>query len=93
MARIFISGSSTGLGLMAGQLLAEQDHQVVLHARDGTRANDTRRALPQAEAVVVGDLETIAGAREVAQQANALGRSPPTACRMSLRSIRSPPIS
>jgi len=74
MARIFISGSSTGLGLMAGQLLAEQDHQVVLHARDGTRANDTRRALPQAEAVVVGDLETIAGAREVAQQANALGR-------------------
>jgi NAD(P)-dependent dehydrogenase (short-subunit alcohol dehydrogenase family) len=74
MARIFISGSSTGLGLMAGQLLAEQGHQVVLHARDGTRANDAGRALPQAEAVVVGDLETIAGAREVAAQANALGR-------------------
>ena len=67
MARIFISGSSTGLGLMAGQLLAEQGHQVVLHARDGTRANDAGRVLPQAEAVVVGDLETIAGAREVAQ--------------------------
>jgi NAD(P)-dependent dehydrogenase (short-subunit alcohol dehydrogenase family) len=74
MARIFISGSSTGLGLMAGQLLAEQGHQVVLHARDGTRANDAGRALPQAEAVVVGDLETIAGAREVAAQANTLGR-------------------
>jgi NAD(P)-dependent dehydrogenase (short-subunit alcohol dehydrogenase family) len=54
MARIFISGSSTGLGLMAGQLLAEQGHQVVLHACDGTRANDTERALSQAEAVVVG---------------------------------------
>ena len=74
MARIFISGSSSGLGLMAGQLLAEQDHQVVLHARDGARASDARRALPQAEAVVVGDLETIIGAREVAAQANALGR-------------------
>jgi NAD(P)-dependent dehydrogenase (short-subunit alcohol dehydrogenase family) len=74
MARIFISGSSTGLGLMAGQLLAEQGHQVVLHARDGTRAKDAGRALPQAEAVVVGDLETIAGAREFAAQANALGR-------------------
>src|SRR5271155_1860405 len=74
MARIFISGSSTGLGLMAGQLLAEQGHQVVLHARDGTRAGDAGRALPQAQAVVVGDLETIAGAREVTGQANALGR-------------------
>ena len=74
MARIFISGSTTGLGLMAGQLLVEQGHQVVLHARDGTRAKDAGRALPQAEAVVVGDLETIAGAREVAAQANALGR-------------------
>jgi NAD(P)-dependent dehydrogenase (short-subunit alcohol dehydrogenase family) len=74
MARIFISGSSTGLGLMAGQLLAEQGHQVVLHARDGTRASDVKRVLPQADAVVVGDLETIAGAREVAAQVNALGR-------------------
>jgi NAD(P)-dependent dehydrogenase (short-subunit alcohol dehydrogenase family) len=74
MARIFISGSSTGLGLMAGQLLAEQGHQVVLHARDGTRASDVKRVLPQADAVVVGDLETIAGAREVAAQVNALSR-------------------
>lgn len=74
MARIFISGSSTGLGLMAGQLLAEQGHRVVLHARSEARAEDTRRELPEAEAVVIGDLETIAGAREVAAQANALGR-------------------
>lgn len=74
MARIFISGSSTGLGLMAGQLLLEQEHQVVLHARSETRADDARRALPGAEAVVVGDLETIAGARNVAAQVNALGR-------------------
>lgn len=74
MARIFISGSSTGLGLMAGQLLAEQGHRVVLHARSEARAEDAGRELPEAEAVVIGDLETIAGAREVAAQANALGR-------------------
>lgn len=74
MSRIFISGSSTGLGLMAGQLLAEQGHQVVLHARNADRAEETRRALPAAAAIVEGDLETIAGAREVAQQVNALGR-------------------
>jgi NAD(P)-dependent dehydrogenase (short-subunit alcohol dehydrogenase family) len=74
MARIFITGSSTGLGLMAGQLLVEQGHQVVLHARNGKRADDTRQALPAAEAVVTGDLEWIAGAKEVASQVNALGR-------------------
>ena len=51
MARVFISGSSTGLGLMAGQLLVEQGHRVVLHARNGKRANDARRALPRTKAL------------------------------------------
>src|SRR6516225_1108227 len=74
MARVFISGSSTGLGLMAGQLLVEQGHRVVLHARNGKRANDARRALPRTEEVVTGDLETIAGAKDVAAQINGLGR-------------------
>jgi NAD(P)-dependent dehydrogenase (short-subunit alcohol dehydrogenase family) len=74
MARIFITGSSTGLGLMAGQLLVEQGHRVVLHARNRKRADDARRALPRAEAVVTGDVETIAAAKDVAAQVNALGR-------------------
>jgi NAD(P)-dependent dehydrogenase (short-subunit alcohol dehydrogenase family) len=74
MARVFISGSSTGLGLMAGQLLVEQGHRVVLHARNDERREDARRALPQADAVVVGDLSTIRGARHVAEQVNRLGR-------------------
>lgn len=43
MFRIFISRSSTGLGLMAGKLLVENGHQVVLHARNGGRAEVTRR--------------------------------------------------
>jgi NAD(P)-dependent dehydrogenase (short-subunit alcohol dehydrogenase family) len=74
MSRIFISGSSTGLGLMAGELLASQGHTVVLHARNANRADETRKALPKAENVVVGDLDTIAGAKDVAVQVNALGR-------------------
>jgi NAD(P)-dependent dehydrogenase (short-subunit alcohol dehydrogenase family) len=69
---IFISGSSTGLGLMAGELLVEQ--QVVLHARNAARAADAKRALPGAEAIVEGDLDTIAGTKEVAARVNALGR-------------------
>jgi NAD(P)-dependent dehydrogenase (short-subunit alcohol dehydrogenase family) len=74
MSRIFISGSSTGLGLMAGELLVQQGHQVVLHARNAARAEDARLALPRAQAVVEGDLDTIAGAMAVAQRVNELGR-------------------
>jgi NAD(P)-dependent dehydrogenase (short-subunit alcohol dehydrogenase family) len=74
MSRIFISGSSAGLGLMAGELLVSQGHQVVLHARNAARASDARQALPQAEAIVEGDLDTVAGARQVAAHVNELGR-------------------
>jgi NAD(P)-dependent dehydrogenase (short-subunit alcohol dehydrogenase family) len=74
MARVLVTGSSDGLGLMAGALLVEQGHAVTLHARDRTRGRDAREALPGAEAVVVGDLASIAQTRAVAEQANALGR-------------------
>ena len=47
MSRIFITGSSEGLGLMAGQLLDLQGHQVVLHARNGDRAEDARTGLSE----------------------------------------------
>jgi len=53
---------------MAGQLLAGEGHQVTLHARNKARADDTRAALPQAQAVVVGDLSSLAGMRQVADQ-------------------------
>lgn len=74
MSRVFVSGSSTGLGLMAAQLLAEQGHRVVLHGRNQARADDARKALPEAESVVVGDLSSVAGTRSVADQVNRLGR-------------------
>jgi len=64
MARVFLTGSPDVLGLMAGQVLAGEGHQVVLHARNGARAADARAALPGAEHVVTGDLSAIAGIRE-----------------------------
>jgi NAD(P)-dependent dehydrogenase (short-subunit alcohol dehydrogenase family) len=73
MARVFITGSSDGLGRMAAQLLIEQGHSVVLHARNEGRAEETRAAMPGAEAVVIGDLTSIAQTRSVADQVNALG--------------------
>jgi NAD(P)-dependent dehydrogenase (short-subunit alcohol dehydrogenase family) len=74
MPRILITGSSDGLGLMTGRLLAEQGHAVVLHARNEARAWDAREAQPLAAAVLVGDVSTLAAMRDVAGQANDLGR-------------------
>ena len=73
MARVFITGSSDGLGRMAGQLLIEQGHSVVLHARNEQRGRDALSAVPGAEKVVIGDLTSIAQTRKVAEQVNALG--------------------
>lgn len=74
MSRVFISGSSTGLGLMAAQLLAEQGHHVVIHARNERKAESALRKLPKPCAAAVGDIGTIAGAKTVAAQVNALGQ-------------------
>jgi NAD(P)-dependent dehydrogenase (short-subunit alcohol dehydrogenase family) len=74
MARVFITGSSDGLGLLAGRQLASDGHRVVLHARNDERAATTRRSLPECEDVLIGDLSTIAEMKSVASQANALGR-------------------
>src|SRR6266478_4993040 len=73
MARLFITGSSDGLGRMAAQLLIEQGHRVVLHARHEGRGQEALSAVPGAEAVVVGDLTSIAQTRSVADQVNRLG--------------------
>lgn len=74
MARVFVTGSSDGLGLLAGRLLVEWGHAVTLHARNAARAEDARRALPEAETVVIGDLSSIAQTRAVAEQVNAFAR-------------------
>ncbi|MGA8342971.1 MAG: SDR family NAD(P)-dependent oxidoreductase [Candidatus Sulfotelmatobacter sp.] len=73
MARVFITGSSDGLGRMAAQLLVEQGHSIVLHARNQRRGKEAMSAVPQAETVVIGDLTSIAQTRGVAEQVNALG--------------------
>ena len=74
MARVFITGSSDGLGLMAAKLLIEQGHDVVLHGRNDERRRDALAAAPGATEAVSGDLSTIAGAKALAQRVNGLGR-------------------
>jgi len=73
MARIFITGSSAGLGKLAAQSLIRQGHEVVLHARNEQRAKDAQQAVPDAEATVIGDLSNIEGTKSLAKDVNALG--------------------
>ena len=73
MSRVFITGSADGLGKLAAQLLVEQGHHVVLHARNAKRAKDALAAVPGAETVVIGDLSSISETRSVAEQVNRLG--------------------
>jgi NAD(P)-dependent dehydrogenase (short-subunit alcohol dehydrogenase family) len=58
---------------MAAQLLVQQGHGVVLHARSQQRGQESLTAVRGAEAVVIGDLTSIAQTRRVAEQVNDLG--------------------
>ena len=73
MAFVFVTGSSDGLGRMAAQLLVERRHAVVLHARNEARGREAMAAVPGAQAVLCGDLASLAQTRALADQANAMG--------------------
>ncbi len=73
MARIFITGSSDGLGLMAAQLLLEQGHGVVAHARNAQRGEETCRKLPSVETILIGDFASLDQTCALAAAANRLG--------------------
>ena len=74
MARLFITGSTDGLGYLAAQRLIEQGHRVILHGRNPQRAQAVRAKLSGAEAVVIGDLADPDETRQLAASVNALGK-------------------
>lgn len=73
MARIFITGSSDGIGLVTANNLIKQGHQVVLHARNEQRATQTRDRAPGAAEVLIADLSSVAAMKKLAADANKLG--------------------
>jgi NAD(P)-dependent dehydrogenase (short-subunit alcohol dehydrogenase family) len=74
MARVLVTGSSDGIGLMAGLLLLREGHEVTFHARNGKRAADLRRAVSGGDpTVVVGDLASLEQTCSVAEQVNRIG--------------------
>ncbi|KAI0130372.1 short chain dehydrogenase [Xylariales sp. AK1849] len=73
MSRIFITGSSDGLGLLSAQALASRGHQVFLHARSPKRAEDARRECPQAAGCLIADLSSTEETKSLASQVNENG--------------------
>jgi NAD(P)-dependent dehydrogenase (short-subunit alcohol dehydrogenase family) len=74
MSRIFITGSTDGLGRAAASVLMGEGHDVVLHARTLERAAALSGLALDAAAVVIGDLSSAAETTELADQVNNIGR-------------------
>jgi NAD(P)-dependent dehydrogenase (short-subunit alcohol dehydrogenase family) len=74
MGRIFITGSTDGLGRAAARTLMEEGHQVVLHARSRERAPAVTDLAPRSAGVVIGDLSSAVETRRIADQVNSIGR-------------------
>jgi NAD(P)-dependent dehydrogenase (short-subunit alcohol dehydrogenase family) len=73
MARIFITGSTNGIGQEAASQLIALGHEVVGHARDGERADAARAELPGLADVLVGDLASLSATEALAASANEAG--------------------
>jgi NAD(P)-dependent dehydrogenase (short-subunit alcohol dehydrogenase family) len=74
MARVFITGSTDGLGLAAARSLLTEGHQVMLHARSDERAAAMGDVRDRALGVGIGDLAVAADVRGIADQVNAISR-------------------
>jgi NAD(P)-dependent dehydrogenase (short-subunit alcohol dehydrogenase family) len=69
MARVFITGSTDGIGRESARQLLAAGHEVVAHARSSARADQVRTVLPALSDVLVGDLSSLAQTRALAAAA------------------------
>lgn len=73
MSRVFITGSTDGLGLAAARTLLAEGHEVVLHARSRDRASAIAELASRSARIVIGDLSSSEETRKIAEQVNAIG--------------------
>lgn len=73
-SRVFITGSSDGLGKGAAEALLEQGHQVVVHVRSQARMPAVKELVDRGAIATTGDLSDLAQVRDLARQVNAIGR-------------------
>ena len=74
MTRVFITGSTDGLGRAAGESLLDSEHEVVLHARNEERLDAVADLIDRGATYTVGDLSSVEETRDIADQVNRLGQ-------------------
>ncbi|MGH8287573.1 MAG: SDR family NAD(P)-dependent oxidoreductase [Steroidobacteraceae bacterium] len=74
MSRVFVTGSTDGLGLAAARTLIAEGHEIVLHARSSRRATTLSDLAARSAGVVIGDLGSAAETRSIAEQVRRIGR-------------------
>ncbi|KAI5362585.1 putative short-chain dehydrogenase/reductase SDR, NAD(P)-binding domain superfamily [Septoria linicola] len=73
MARILITGSAEGLGSLAAKALTERGHEVHLHARSASRAEDAKKNCPKAKSCFIADLSDLQEVKKLADDIKAAG--------------------
>ncbi|AOT02340.1 SDR family NAD(P)-dependent oxidoreductase [Arthrobacter sp. U41] len=73
MARIFITGSTDGLGRATAESLLDSGHRVIVHARSAGRLAAVQDLLDRGALSVIGDLSDVGETRDVADQVNRAG--------------------
>lgn len=74
MAKIFITGSTDGLGLLAAKDLIKMGHDVYLHARNEERKAEVLKALSTAKDVFVADFTDVQQIIQLATTVNQAGK-------------------
>jgi len=74
MSRIFISGSTDGLGFLTANSLLDQGHEIIVHSRNFERLKAIQPLLDKGAMSVIGDLSILAQQFSVAEQVNHFGQ-------------------
>lgn len=73
MARVFITGSTDGLGRAAAASLLREGHEVIVHARSSRRIPAVQHLLDQGAQCLIGDLAVPGEVRHIANEAVGIG--------------------
>lgn len=73
MARIFVTGSTRGIGAETARQLIDLGNEVVVHARNSNREQEAQERFPNAHGIVVGELDSLISTSALAAKANEFG--------------------
>jgi NAD(P)-dependent dehydrogenase (short-subunit alcohol dehydrogenase family) len=72
--RIFITGSSDGLGYATAKAFLDEGHDVIVHVRSKGRLPAVDELVERGAVPTIGDLSDLSQTRDLASQVNAIGR-------------------